>query len=298
MVKGYLAGTRKEHHRAARDDDAGRNRVTNNPRSKKPSQGSDTDDMGSSSSTKSGRAKKPMESDVEDPSDEDLPSTKPTKPSAQKTTCSNSGSNSGKSSKCTAATDADIDPAASKRQRLTHSTTKSAGKQRTTTCDPIDVELENDDSDLEEEPVPSTRRASQTKTQSRAPIRTNPELEEPVTKRQRLTLTFSATKPAGKQPTTTYDPVGVEPENDDNDSEEEPISSTRRVSQTQTQSRAPIRTNAMLEEPVAKGQRLTQSANSVGKQPANARNSVDSELDSNGDSDDDKSDDEGGSDAN
>jgi len=111
-------------------------------------------------------------------------------------------------------------------------------------------------------------------------------------------LTFSATKPAGKQPTTTYDPVGVEPENNDNDSEEEPISSTRRVSQTQTQSRAPIRTNAVLEEPVAKGQRLTRSANSVGKQPANARNSVDSELDSNGDSDDDKSDDKGGSDAN
>jgi len=126
MVKGYLAGTRKEHHRAAR---------------------------------------------------EDLPSTKPTKPSAQKTTCSNSGSNSGKSSKRTAATDADIEAAASKRQRLTHSTTKSAGKQCTTTCDPVDVELENDDSDLEEEPVPSTRRALQTKTQSRAPILV---LESPV----------------------------------------------------------------------------------------------------------------------
>ena len=109
MVKGYLAGTRKEHHCVAHEDDTGHNRVTNNLRSKKPSRDSDTDNMGSSSSTKSGKAKKPMESDVEDPSDEKLPSTKPAKPSTQKTTCPNSGLNSGKSLKCTAATDADIE---------------------------------------------------------------------------------------------------------------------------------------------------------------------------------------------
>jgi hypothetical protein len=33
MVKGYLAGTRKEHHRAAREDEAGHDKLTKNPRS-------------------------------------------------------------------------------------------------------------------------------------------------------------------------------------------------------------------------------------------------------------------------
>jgi len=171
MVKGYLTGTRKEHHRAAREDEAGCNRVTNNPRSKKPSRDSDTDDMRSSSSTKSGRAKKPTESDVEDPTDEDLASTKPTKLSTQKTTRANSGSNSGKSSsKRTTTTDGDIAEAASKRQRLTHSSTKSAGKQCTNARDPVDIELENDS---KEEPVAPTGRASQTQTPNRTPSEKN-----------------------------------------------------------------------------------------------------------------------------
>ena len=240
MVKGYLAGTRKEHHCVAREDDAGRNRVTNNPRSKKPSRDSDTDDMGSSSSTKSGKAKKPMESDVKDPSDEDLPSMKPTKPSTQKTTCPNSGSHSGKSSKCTAATDADIEAAPSKRQRLTHSTTKSAGKQRTITCDPVDVELENDDSNSEEEPVPSTRRASQTQTQNRAPIQTNTELEQPVAKGQR---SIRSAKSVGKQQADTRDAANIALEDDDS-SEEEPAPASRRTSQTHPSSQTKCKDNS------------------------------------------------------
>ena len=231
MVKGYLAGTRKQHHRQAREDESGRNGATNNPSSKKPSRYSDTDDMRSSSSTKSGKAKTSTESDVEDPTDDDLPSTKP---STQTTTRSNSGSNSGKSStqKRTAATDADIEAAASKRQKLTHGTTKSAGKQRTTTCDPVDVELENDDSDSEEGPVPSTRRASQTQTQNRAPIQTNAEVEEPVVKGQRSTR---SAKSVGKQQADARDSVNIALENDDS-SEEEPAPASRRTSQTRPSS--------------------------------------------------------------
>ena len=110
MVKGYLAGTRKEHHRQAREDEAGHN-GTNNPRSKKPSRDPDTDDVCSSSSTKSGKAKISTDFDAEDLTDEDLPSMKP---STQITTRSNSGLNLGKSSKRTAATDAVIEVAALK----------------------------------------------------------------------------------------------------------------------------------------------------------------------------------------
>lgn len=40
MVKGYLAGTRKEHHRQAREDEAGCNGATNNLRSKNHSRDS------------------------------------------------------------------------------------------------------------------------------------------------------------------------------------------------------------------------------------------------------------------
>ena len=123
-----------------------------------------------------------MESDIEDPSDKDLPSTKPMKLSTQKTTCSNSGSNSGKLSlKCTATTtDTDIEDTAPKRQRLTHSTTKSAGKQHTNACNAVDSKLENDD--RKEEPIAPSKRALQTQTQNCAPSEKNPKPQEPVAK--------------------------------------------------------------------------------------------------------------------
>ena len=205
---------------------------------------SDTDDMGSSSSTKSGKAKKPMESDVEDPSDENLPSMKPMKPSTQKTTCPNSGSNSGKSSKCTAATDADIEAAPLKRQRLTHSTTKTAGKQCTITCDPVNVELENDNSNSEEEPVPSTRWALQTQTQNHAPIQTNAELEQPVAKGQR---SIQSAKSVGKQQADAHNAANIMLEDDDS-SEEEPAPISRRTSQTHPSSQTKCKDNSSGED--------------------------------------------------
>ena len=76
MVKGYLVGTRKEHHHQAREDEAGHNGI-NNPRSKKPSRDSDTDNVCSSSSMKSGKTKISTDSDAEDLTDKDLPSMKP-----------------------------------------------------------------------------------------------------------------------------------------------------------------------------------------------------------------------------
>ena len=67
----------------------------------------------------------------------------------------------------------------------------------------------------------------------------------------------------------------MDAENDDSNSEEEPISSTRQASQTQTQSHPPIRGNAELG---VRGQGSTQSAKSVGKQQVGAHDSVDFEL--------------------
>ena len=56
MVKGYLAGTRGEHHHQARGGEVVHNGMKSNSRSKKPSRDSDTDDVHSSSSMKSGKA--------------------------------------------------------------------------------------------------------------------------------------------------------------------------------------------------------------------------------------------------
>ena len=128
----------------------------------------------------------------------------------------------------------------SKQQRLTHSTTKSAGKQCTITCDPVDVELENDDSNLEEEPIPSTRRASQTQTQNCAPIQMNAELEQPVVKGQR---SIRSAKSVGKQKADTCDMANIALEDDDS-SEEEPAPVSRRTLQTHPSSQTKCKDNS------------------------------------------------------
>ena len=73
MVKGYLAGTRKEHYRQAREGEHGTKQDITRRKRQKRTTDSDTDEMPQSSAgTNSGKSKRRVRDDNEDQTDEEL----------------------------------------------------------------------------------------------------------------------------------------------------------------------------------------------------------------------------------
>jgi hypothetical protein len=187
MVKGYIAGTRKDHHRQAREEEGERKGKSAPGRLKKGPKDSNTDDSGDneddedevpppSSSTKARKSKKsagPKDSntddtgDNEDDEDEVPPPSSSTKARKSKKSAesnpvdvemprSSSSSKSGKStSRSAASRDNDSDSIDETTARP-----RPGGKSRKRVRDLAAV----DDSDLEETPIkkprPSSRRTS------------------------------------------------------------------------------------------------------------------------------------------